>query len=358
MWPREEARPSEEVRPREDVRPYAETPHEVVYEIGAAFSEASTPRTRLTLTSLTTGRHKIPVVLFRGIKPARYHNNSIYIHGSNVTSPQELNRMIEVNRAFLKTLGPKLLDDPALRDARFITTAKSGADEYVTVYEVRGGKFGAIALKLNAAAAYCKTPGCTTTDVFNAAVWPWLLPVAGRGRLYMVGDDLQRIDPTELARRFDFDVIRRNDRIRKSLQFAEARQVALQDRRLESARTVLVNGLPRNEAEAVRSGYQRSEAKGLQNAGREIDRLAKQFFNGQSPPPFLPDELRELFLSGESDVVLIVAHSDKERIYINGTPVSVDEIKNYPARTTPSTCPRVCILLSCHAGDFGIEKGQ
>lgn len=333
--------------------------YRVIDNISVACAELLETQTKLTLTSFSASGHNIPIVAFRGlgVRPSLYYTNSIYVHGSNAATPQELTRLIKIYKSFIEALGPDLLADPSLRNARFITTAKIGSSEFVTVFEVRDGKFGGIVLKLNAPAAHCETDGCTMTDVFESAIGPWLAPISGSGRLYMIGDDLERVDPTKLALRFNCDVIRRNDRITKNIKDTEVRLAQLQDRKLEDAKTVYINGLPRNEAEAVRAGYQRNEVRGLQNVGLNLDELAKQFFNQRTLPSFLPQDLQELFTKGESDVVLIVAHSDKERIYINGTPVSIDEIKNYPARVTPSSRPRVVILLSCYGGNFRIEKG-
>lgn len=335
----------------------AGTDSEVVIKVGMACGdEILEPPKVVSLTSFTAGGHNIPVKQFRGA-PRSYYNNNIYIHHSNVATAQELDRLVEVNKSFIEALGPQLLGDPALRNARFITTAKSTSGEFVTIFEVKDGKFGGIAVKLDARTVRCESGDCTMVNLFNEAIGPWLQPVSGRGRLYMIGDDLDQIDPTEIARRFSCDVIRRSSRILKSIKDTESRLAQLQGRKLEAAKTVYINGVPRNEVEAVRVGYQRNEVRGLQRASTEIDNIAKQFFNRASLPTFLPQDLQRVLTSGDSDVVLIVAHSDKERIYLNGTPVSIDEIRGYPDRVTPSSRPRICVLLSCYGGDFRIEKG-
>ncbi len=335
------------------------TDYKVINKISVVCAELLEPSNKLTLASIDIGGQSIPIISFRGLAYP-YYNNSIYIHHSNVASPEELTRMVEVNKSFIEALGPRLFDDPALNNARYITTAKSASGEFVTVFEVKNGKFGGAAMKLEAPVPSCHSQagGCTMADALVDAIGPWLKPISeGGGRLYLVGDDLDLLDPTDLARRFNCEVLRRSPRIVKGIKETESRLAQLQTRRLEAEKTVYINGLPRNEVEAVNSKYQRIEVGVLQRAAADLDGVAKQFFDRQSLTPFLPRDLQELFTSGESDVVIIVAHADKERIYLNGTPVSIDEIKNYPDRTTPSSRPRVCILLSCHGANFRIEKG-
>jgi hypothetical protein len=261
-----------------------------------------------------------------------------------------------VNASFIKTLGPKLFSDGSLSNARFITTAKSGSDEFVTIFETRDGKFGGITLKLSARPPNCGPNDCTMKDVFDNGIGPWLEPIKGSGRLYIVGDDLEGINPTQLARTFNLDVIRRNDRILKDIRVTETRLAQIQSSKLDRSKTKYINGLPRNTAEAVQAGYQRSQVQELQEAAKKMDDIAKQFFK-ENWPPISPQTLQELFVNSESDVVLIVAHSDRERIYLNGTLISIDDIAKYPDRLTQSTKPRVAILLTCYGSNFGIKKG-
>jgi len=73
--------------------------------------ESPRPDSKVTLATITAGAESIPIISFRGL-PYPYHSNAIYIHHSNVASPKELDRMVEVNKNFIAALGPKLFDDP------------------------------------------------------------------------------------------------------------------------------------------------------------------------------------------------------------------------------------------------------
>jgi hypothetical protein len=310
-----------------------------------------------SLTTFYAVGNPVSVIRFTGSKPLDYLSNNIFVHGSNPPTRQDIELMVETYKSFLRALGPDLLGSPDLRNARFIVTTKRGADEFATIFETGGDKFGAIMLKLNAPAANCAGGPCLMADVFEEVIAPWVEPVAGKGRVYVIGDDLELLDPTRLAERFRCEVMRRPGRLQKNINNVERRLAQLQDRRLDSTRTVFINGLPRNEAEAVQTGYQRNQVRELQDMAAKMDELASQFSYRPTQPGFLPQDLQELFIRGQSDVVFIVAHSDKERIYINGVPVSVEEIKNYPDRFQQSSRPRICILLSCYGGNFGLEKG-
>jgi hypothetical protein len=314
-------------------------------------------RRQTTLTPFNAVGNSVSVTRFTGATPLGYYSNSIFIHGSTSLSRQAEVRLYEGWKSFLRALGPDLLASPVLHHARFMVTTKSGRDEFVTIFEAEGAKFGATVIQLNAPAASCPDGGCTMADVFEDVIDLWLKPVAGGGRVYMIGDDLELLDAARLAERFGCEVVRRPGRMQKLINNVERRLSQLQNRRLGSMSTTYVNGLPRDEAEAVRAGYQRNQVGELQDAAAKMDELARKFMRWpkHTAPP--PPDLRELLLKDDSDVVFIVAHSDVERIYINGEAVSVEDIKKYPDRFGQSTRPRVAILLSCYAGDFNLRKG-
>jgi hypothetical protein len=334
----------------------ATTDYRIIEQLVIACGELLEGSRSDKLSSINLNQQIIPIFSFRG-RPNDYYSNSIYIHHSNVTNKNDLERIAEVNKAFLTSLGSDLVNEPKLHNARFITLTKTPSGEFVTVFDVKDRKFGALAVKLEAPSPHGKKPNATMAEALYEALEPWLAPIAGKGRLYLIGDDLDRVDPTQLAQRFNCDVIRRSSRVLKSLKETETRLAELESRRLNAAKMIYVNGLPRTEAEAVASGYQRSQAKELQRTAADMDEIAKRFFNNPSLPSYLPADLQNVFTNDDSDVVLILAHSDRERIFFNGKPITIEQLNAFPDRIKPSARPRICVLLSCNSGNLQTTKG-
>lgn len=312
---------------------------------------------RVELGKIGASGHQIPIIQYEGVhQPQPYYDNSIYIHTSTLIDAVGMDRLIQINESFIKALGPKLLSGSTLDQARFITTTKSGEQEFVTIFEVDKGNFGGITFNLNSRARFC-TEKCEMKEIFEEVIGPWLKPISGTGRLYIIGDELERLNPTQIAQDHDIDVIRRNHRIVKDLRDTESRLAQIQDRALESSRTVYVNGLPQNATDALKARFQRNEVPALKAAGLKLDAIARQFFKSENLKLLSAEELQDLFVKDESDVMLIVAHSDRERLYLNGAAISIDDIQKYPERISLSSRPRLAILVVCNGSNFGMTKG-
>jgi hypothetical protein len=53
---------------------------------------------------------------------------------------------------------------------------------------------------------------------------------------------------------------------------------------------------------------------------------------------------------GQSDVVILPAHSTRSEFFLNGEKITVKELQNRPARVEKSSRPRLAVLLACDAG--------
>jgi hypothetical protein len=53
---------------------------------------------------------------------------------------------------------------------------------------------------------------------------------------------------------------------------------------------------------------------------------------------------------GESDIIILVAHSTGMDLYLNGERMAIKDIRALPPRRTPSRRPRLAVLVSCKTG--------
>jgi len=67
--------------------------------------------------------------------------------------------------------------------------------------------------------------------------------------------------------------------------------------------------------------------------------------------------LRQEIISGEKDILTIIAHSDTRRLYIGNEIIDIDDIKTWENRTTPLAKKRNAVLLICNAGNNQLQKG-
>jgi hypothetical protein len=72
--------------------------------------------------------------------------------------------------------------------------------------------------------------------------------------------------------------------------------------------------------------------------------------------PSTVEEFKNEIINGESDVLLMVAHSDKISIYLGNEKIEINDIKAWEERQIKNKKPRIAILLSCYAGEIEQTK--
>jgi hypothetical protein len=301
----------------------------------------------------------IPVVKFR-IRPSRhdYFKNSLYLHSDDYERVKNHRRYLEVNQAFLQDLPLDKLNDQALKHTRFMTTARDGDEEFVTLYQIMDGRFAGFVFRLDKGVVnFCHVPAGSSQNMEIRNIFTeWIKPVEGNGRLYIIGDDLRSLDFPSISTTFKTAIVRRSTQISRDLLETEKRLDEISHRGLRPENTILLNGLPKSRQELVNAGYQANQQTPIRQLSERVQAFMSEFYAGGKNRE-LEMRIEQLLLDDENDLVIIIAHSDKKTIYLNGQQISIDELQRYPDRIKRSSRGRVCLLLSCNTGNFNNQVG-
>lgn len=113
--------------------------------------------------------------------------------------------------------------------------------------------------------------------------------------------------------------------------------------------TVVSDGIPTTEEELRAMGRPLHEAEKWAERGERIramvDGRYRRFIRTKGE--FL-DELQH----GESDEIMLLAHSDGDHIYFGEESVSKEEIEALPIRETPHPRTRAAMIISCEFGSL------
>jgi hypothetical protein len=175
------------------------------------------------------------------------------------------------------------------------------------------------------------------------------LKLGGRApaRVYYAGDDLNTDDLTALCDELGTEMIRWSPHPRHALPDIDRRLQEIAARPFKEDHLTIIDGLPQ-DADAV-------HAMGLLagRAGDWLDFRQKviESLRGHTAPRVTTKKefFRELS-EGQSDLLILVAHSTGSQLYLNGKKTSIKELEALPARAERSPRPRVAVLISCDAG--------
>jgi hypothetical protein len=174
-------------------------------------------------------------------------------------------------------------------------------------------------------------------------------------RVYYYGDDLRYVNLREIIEGSGHEFIQRSPNWSRNLLVTNTRLRLLEGRNFQKDKLTILNGLPRDSQTVMSMGALAGDA----NVWLDLRSKVEDTLDGyevqriNSREAFI-DELSQ----GESDIIILVAHSTGMNLYLNGEQMSIEEIKALPSRRIPSRRPRLAVLVSCKTGKpTAIELG-
>jgi hypothetical protein len=167
-------------------------------------------------------------------------------------------------------------------------------------------------------------------------------------RIYYYGDLLEHVDLARLAERMNAEVIHRDLDDVRDLLHTDARLNTLAERYFEKDKLTIVDGLPRNRAAVMEMGPFVGDTSTWTSFRAQVEGLL-QTRSGAAVQSRASDFLHELE-SGDSDMIILIAHSTGTYLYLNGTRISIRDLLRLKSRTNPSSRPRLAVLVVCDAG--------
>ena len=171
--------------------------------------------------------------------------------------------------------------------------------------------------------------------------------LAGTRRVYRYGPTPRQFDLSSFVRTQRTEEIRRTTYTSKFLPDLELSLDEIDKRTLKAESAVLLNGLPSTKESAAKLGIM----SGDPDAWVEFHRDVNTLLAGNTRNALLTKaEFDAHLVNGNSDVIVMVAHADGIRIFLNDKIVTLDDISKLPNRKDIRKSPRIAVIVSCDAG--------
>jgi len=174
-----------------------------------------------------------------------------------------------------------------------------------------------------------------------------------RRRIFLYGPMPRFVDLEKLASgKKPLDLIRRSRWRPRNLEKLNRTLNSISSITFTAENTKTINALPADEATAKQLGAWAGTPEGWVKAHDDIDQVLQE----QIPSAVSEHEdfVREL-TSGNSNLMVFVAHADRLRVFIGGKAIPFDELRKLPARKDEHA-PRLAVLISCNAGSEGKKR--
>jgi hypothetical protein len=143
------------------------------------------------------------------------------------------------------------------------------------------------------------------------------------------------------------EFIRRSPDRSRDLLVTDKRLERLEDRRFVDKELTVVNGLPEDaEAAASMGPLAGDTAEWIDLRSKVTETLSGRKSQVVTSREGFINELTR----GESDLIILVAHSTGVYLYLNGERMSIQDLKALPSRRLRSRKPRLAVLISCESG--------
>jgi hypothetical protein len=283
--------------------------------------------------------------------------NTIQASGLDSITGEELTQFFRVNNRFLEDLPARVASSAGAPNP--YSSFLDSSTLVVTSAKLKSGKEVVTVFSLSDAARTGAQKGAAYVLSREAyPVNPWVPGDTAEARLKqrLAGSPPRRvilygalpgqIDLPKICESAGHQLILRATQTARNLVQSEARLQALEKQKLDESQITVVDGLPQSAADVRAMGHFAGSAdawlafrkKIHESLGtRSVRRIAarKEFLH----------ELAE----GESNLLVLVAHSTGSDLYLNGVKISIAELRQMPPREKQSANPRLAILVACDA---------
>ena len=272
------------------------------------------------------------------IKDVPESNTTFYLPNDDIKKVKDLNKLKEKLTTFLDLL-PAV--DSWKEDAFLIQTIKENNDELlVLIYKVEDKLIGYISRLDNNYIGKAFENAKNILDVNQVCLY---------------GDNIENLNIYEIADKYNFEILRRSSYVDTEIPSFISNINPLQSQIFEPANSVAFNCVPTSREELINAGFSPDNAPAWETLKNKISENTNGKFIDK-PTSVL--EFKNELINGQSDALLLVAHSDKISLYIGNQKVEIDEIKSWEERQIKNNKPRVAILLSCYAGEIEQLKSK
>lgn len=267
-------------------------------------------------------------------------NNTFYILNEDLEKIKNLENIKNKTVSFLDLLPANNVENWAGNGLLIQTIKESNEEILVVLYRVEGKFMGFISKigrgqsvdeeYLNVAFQKAKEK-----LQINHAVW--------------YGSDTDKVNIYKIAEQNGFEVFRRSPYVDTELPTFISNSDPIQSQIFEPKTSVAFNCVPTAREDLINAGFSPDNSTAWNLLKNNINSSIQDKFINK---PSTVEEFKNEIINGESDVLLMVAHSDKVSIYLGNEKIEINDIKAWEDRQIKNNKPRIAILLSCYAGEI------
>lgn len=161
------------------------------------------------------------------------------------------------------------------------------------------------------------------------------------------------MDLAALSNEFGHEIILRSPHVPHDLVDTEHRLQQIAERPFEEEHLTVFDGLPQSAAAVEAMGLLAGSPEDWLDFQKNVD----ESLQGRAAHHVTtPEEFVQELSQGQSDLLILIAHSTGSQLYLNGQKTSIKELQALPPRAKKSLRPRLAVLISCDAGKPGGER--
>jgi hypothetical protein len=277
--------------------------------------------------------------------------NTIFIESSDMPKRGDLRRFQIINEQLRLSLPKEDLGQLSAGETLFVTAVRNSSnEELVTIFEPVSQSGPLVAHTFNL------TKGRSASiSKFKKLLTQKLKGLNKGGRVYVYGDNVRSVSIADTIYGFDVELVRRPITITKNIAATDRKLAGSFKMRFDPETTVISDGIPVTEDH-------------LRAMGLPLYDLEKWVAQEENIRAMVDGRYRRIIRTkqefiyelqyGESDEIMLFAHSDGDRIYFGEESVSKEEIEALPPRQTPHTRTRVAMIISCEFGSLSEGRSR
>jgi hypothetical protein len=277
--------------------------------------------------------------------------NTIFIESSDMPKGGDFRRFQLVNERLLSSLPEGDLGQLSAGETLLVTAVRnSNNEQLVTIFDPVSQSGPLVAHTFNLAKGRA-----ASISRFKKLLTQKLKGLNKGGRVYVYGDNLSSVNIADAIYDFDVELVRRPITITKNIAATDRKLAGSFKMRFDPETTVISDGIPVTEDHLRAMGLPLYDLEKWLAQGKNIRAMVEGRYRRiiRTKQEFI-DELQH----GESDEIMLFAHSDGDRIYFGEESVSKEEIEALPPRQTPHTRTRVAMIISCEFGSLSEGRSR
>lgn len=171
--------------------------------------------------------------------------------------------------------------------------------------------------------------------------------IFGTRQVMWYGNEVRKVDVYRIADETGVELLRRSPAVDTEIYPFVSYNHPLQSELFVPENASVFNCVPATPDELKLGSISTAKVEDWMNFKNAIDAQVQGKFRNKTATAA---EFKQELIHGNSDVLLLVAHSDGMSVFVGNQRISLAEMQSWEARQLKSGRPRIAILLSCMAG--------